>query len=170
MCGKIKIKEVDKMNKKNLLEKLIMNLQQKAEEAKKSFESAREAVIAAPGAMQSKSDTTKYQMSRLAESHLNVYQQIQRCISTLKEIDPYKNYKVIGVGTIVKVEENQNEDYYFILPSDCGNQSVELEGQEVLAITIKSPIAQALVNKKVGDKINVKVPAGLRTFRIIEIK
>ena len=53
-----------------------MNFQEKAEEAKKSFESARQAAIAAPGAMQSKSDTTKFQMSRLAENFLNTYQQI----------------------------------------------------------------------------------------------
>lgn len=158
------------MNKKNLVGKLIMNLQQKAEETKKSFESAKEAAIAAPGAMQSKSDTTKFQMSRLAESHLNTYQQIQCCISALREIDLSKDYQVIGVGAIVKAEENQSKDYYFLLPSECGNQSIELEGQEVIAIAVKSPIAQALLNKKIGDKVNVKVPAGLRTIRIIAIE
>ncbi len=147
-----------------------MNFQQKAEEAKKSFESAREAAIAAPGAMQSKSDTTKFQMSRLAESHLNTYQQIQRCVSALREIDLSKDYQVIRVGAIVKAEENQSKDYYFILPSECGNQSIELEEQEVIAIAVKSPIVQALLNKKIGDKVDVKVPAGLRTIRIIEIE
>lgn len=147
-----------------------MNFQQKAEEAKKSFESAREAAIAAPGAMQSKSDTAKFQMSRLAENHLNVYQQIQRCVSALREIDPSKDYQVIGVGAIVKAEENQSKDYYFLLPSECGNQIIELEGQKVIAIAVKSPIAQALLNKKIGDKVDVKAPAGLRTIRIIEIE
>lgn len=158
------------MDKKRLIEKLLINLQKKAEESKSSFESARQAAIAAPGAMQSKSDTTKYQMSRLAESSLTSYQQIQHCISALKEIDLSKEHKVIGIGTVVTVEEDQGKSYYFILPSDCGNQSVDLEGQEVTAITVKAPIAQALLNKKKGDIVDVKVPAGLCTFRIIEIE
>ena len=158
------------MDKKNLVEKLIRNFQEKAEESRKLFESARQAAIDAPGAMQSKSDTTKFQMSQLAESSLAVYKQIQRCISTLKEIDLSRECKAIGIGAVVKVEEDQSESYYFILPINCGGQSIELEEQEVNAIAVKSPIAQALLNKKAGDIINIKVPASLRIFRIIEIE
>ncbi len=164
------MEEIDKMNKKNLVEKLIINLQERAKETKKSFESAQQAAVAAPGAMQSKSDTTKFQMSRLAENSLNAYQQIQRCISVLKEIDSSKDYQIIEVGAIVKVEEGQSEDCYFVLPSDCGNQTVEVEGEEVVAIASKSPIAQALLNKKIGDEVDVKVPTGLRSLRIIDIE
>ena len=36
-------------------------------------------------------------------------------------------------------------------------------------ISIKSPIAQALVNKKVGDTVDVQVPAGLMKLRIARI-
>ena len=36
-------------------------------------------------------------------------------------------------------------------------------------ISIKSPIAQALVNKKVGDTVDVQVPAGLMKLRIERI-
>ena len=37
-------------------------------------------------------------------------------------------------------------------------------------ISIKSPIAQALLGKKVGDEVTVKVPAGLMKFRIESIE
>ncbi len=36
-------------------------------------------------------------------------------------------------------------------------------------ISIKSPIAQALLNKKVGDEVSVRVPAGLMKLRIDHI-
>jgi transcription elongation factor GreA len=36
-------------------------------------------------------------------------------------------------------------------------------------ISIKSPIAQALLNKKVGDVVEVRVPAGLIELRIENI-
>ena len=37
-------------------------------------------------------------------------------------------------------------------------------------ISIKSPIAQALMNKKVGDVVEVRVPAGLLKLRIERIE
>ena len=37
-------------------------------------------------------------------------------------------------------------------------------------ISIKSPIAQALMGKKVGDIVEVQVPAGLQRFRIESIR
>jgi transcription elongation factor GreA len=37
-------------------------------------------------------------------------------------------------------------------------------------ISIKSPIAQALLNKKAGDVVEVCVPAGIQKFRIESIE
>ena len=37
-------------------------------------------------------------------------------------------------------------------------------------ISIKSPIAQALLNKKQGDVVEIKVPAGLLKLRIDSIE
>jgi transcription elongation factor GreA len=36
-------------------------------------------------------------------------------------------------------------------------------------ISVKSPIAQGLLGKSVGDKVEVTVPAGKITFEIVEI-
>ena len=40
-----------------------------------------------------------------------------------------------------------------------------LEGK----ISIKSPVAQALLGKKVGDEVEVRVPIGVQKFRIESI-
>ena len=37
-------------------------------------------------------------------------------------------------------------------------------------ISIKSPIAQALLGKKTGDEVMVKVPAGLMKFHIDNVE
>ena len=36
-------------------------------------------------------------------------------------------------------------------------------------LAINTPIAQALVGKKIGDKVTVKVPAGEMEFEIMDI-
>jgi transcription elongation factor GreA len=37
-------------------------------------------------------------------------------------------------------------------------------------INVASPLAQGFVGKKVGDKVEVEVPAGTNKFQILEIK
>jgi transcription elongation factor GreA len=37
-------------------------------------------------------------------------------------------------------------------------------------ILITSPLAQGLVGKKIGDKVEIEVPAGTMKFEIIEIR
>jgi transcription elongation factor GreA len=36
-------------------------------------------------------------------------------------------------------------------------------------ISVTTPIAQGLIGKKVGDIVNIKVPAGIFPFEIVEI-
>ena len=37
-------------------------------------------------------------------------------------------------------------------------------------ISFESPLAQALLNKKEGEEVEIKVPAGVVRYRIIEVK
>ena len=70
------------------------------------------------------------------------------------------------VGLLSKVEmtnidRNARMTYTIVSPHEANLR----EGK----ISIKSPIAQALLNKKVGDVVEVRVPAGLLKLRIDSI-
>ena len=56
------------MNKQKLLQCIIETLAQREKSAKQNLEATRQAAIEAPGAMQSHSDTTKWQMSGRARA------------------------------------------------------------------------------------------------------
>ena len=67
------------------------------------------------------------------------------------------------VGLLSKVEmtnlsNNARMTYTIASPHEANLR----EGK----ISIKSPIAQALLNKKVGDEVEVRVPIGIQKFRI----
>ena len=89
----------------------------------------------------------------------------QRVLEFARVIDT----KCLGsdvVGLLTKVEiTNLNNDakmtYTVVSPHEANLR----EGK----ISIKSPIAQALLNKKVGDIVEVSVPAGIQKFRIESI-
>jgi transcription elongation factor GreA len=37
-------------------------------------------------------------------------------------------------------------------------------------ISVTSPVAKALIGREVGDEVKVKVPGGLRTYEVVEIR
>ena len=71
------------------------------------------------------------------------------------------------VGLLSQVEmtsltNNRKMTYTIVSPHEANLR----EGK----ISVKSPIAQALLNKKVGDVVEVRVPAGLVKLRIEKIE
>ena len=89
----------------------------------------------------------------------------QRILENTRVLDP-SLVKTDSVGLLSRVEmtnlASQNKMAYTIVNSHEANVS---EGR----ISVKSPIAQALKGKKVGDIVNVNVPAGILKLRIDNI-
>lgn len=70
----------------------------------------------------------------------------------------------VHVGSLVKVENISmgREQEFRIIGS---NESNPKENK----ISDESPVGKALLGKKVGDMVEVEVPAGLMTFKVLEV-
>ena len=89
----------------------------------------------------------------------------QRVLENARVIDT-KLLQKDGVQLLSKVEmtnlvTNARMTYTIASPNEANIR----EGK----ISVKSPIAQALLNKKVGDVVEVRVPAGMMKLRIESI-
>ena len=89
----------------------------------------------------------------------------QRVLEFARVIDT-KQLGADTVGLLTKVEmtnlgNNARMTYTIVSPHEANLR----EGK----ISIKSPIAQALLNKKVGDVVEVRVPAGIQKLQIENI-
>lgn len=98
---------------------------------------------------------------------------IQAKINLLKDklaratiIDPSKlprDEVVFGCTVTVKdLDFGDNEDFTLV---GAGEEDYD-EGK----INVASPLAQGLLGKKVGDRVEVEVPAGTNRFEIVEIR
>ena len=90
----------------------------------------------------------------------------QRLLENARVI-PAERLKSDRIGLLSKVEmtnlaNNARMTYTIASPHEANLR----EGK----ISIKSPIAEALLNKKVGDEVEVRVPAGLLKLRIESIQ
>lgn len=89
----------------------------------------------------------------------------QRVLEHARVIDTKRlGSDVVGLLTRVEMtnlKNNARMTYTIVSPHEANLR----EGK----ISIKSPIAQALLNKKAGDVVEVCVPAGVQTLRIESI-
>ena len=91
--------------------------------------------------------------------------QVKDVLAKASLIDEKKiTTKVVSVGSRVKlldVEENEEFEYMMV-----GSVEADPENHR---ISNESPVGQAILGRKAGEAIQVKVPSGTIEYRIIEI-
>jgi transcription elongation factor GreA len=74
-----------------------------------------------------------------------------------------KDEVVFGVTVVVKdLDFGDNEEFTLV---GAGEEDYD-NGK----INVTSPLAQGLIGKKVGDRVEVEVPAGTNRFEVLEIR
>lgn len=90
-------------------------------------------------------------------------EEIKRIIDNVEIIENNKSGNQIQIGSSVTVEINGSKEIFEIVG--------EFEADPMnKKLSQNSPIGQALINKKVGDLVEVNIPAGKVQYKIIEIK
>lgn len=112
------------------------------------------------------SENAEYDAAKEAQGMLEMkISKLKEAISKSKVIDESKldNSSIRILHTVVlKNNKMKKEQKYTIVPK--GESNIK-EGK----ISVDTPIAKALLGKKVGDKVDVKTPSGLMNLEILEI-
>ena len=118
----------------------------------RSLEELRERIRDSPGANQSHSDTTKSQLSAVALGTEKQIIELREMRDALKFASTPFAGPTIKPGALIEVEQNGSSDWFLLLPKARGD-SVETNGVEITAISVQTPMAQALLHRSVGDTI-----------------
>ncbi len=90
--------------------------------------------------------------------------QIQDKLQSAKLIDELDVPKdTVAIGTAVTVEDEDGDSSEYALVGE--DESDPAEGK----ISVQSPLAQGLLGKKVGQDVEVQLPAGVRRFKIRKV-
>ncbi|MCL5012028.1 MAG: GreA/GreB family elongation factor [Patescibacteria group bacterium] len=161
------------MNKKEVAKLAIQELKRERDSLNTSLHSAKQAAIEAPGAMQSHSDTTKFQMNALAGDLQQHMTEKELAIRTLKEYieKPLPSNEVVTVGSLVQTTSGTNEQtLFFVLPEGNGVR-FNYQNTLITIITPRSPLARALLQKKKNEHALFESPVthAKKDFLITEI-
>ncbi len=112
------------------------------------------------------SENAEYDAAKDAQGLLEAkIAQLQQLIMDSKIIDESQidtsKVQMMTKVTIRNTKTNQQVAYTLVSDTEANFKAGKL--------SINTPIAQALVGKKVGDVVSVKVPAGMLEFEILDI-
>lgn len=112
------------------------------------------------------SENAEYDAAKNAQGMLELrISKLQETIRSARLIDESKldSTKVLILSTVkIKNLNNNSLLTYSLVPENEANLKIG-------KISVNSPIAQGLLGKSVGDKVEIKVPSGVIPFEVIEI-
>ena len=112
------------------------------------------------------SENSEYDAAKEAQAHLeSKINQLKLTIAEAKIVDTSRlssdSVQILSKVQMTNLKTKAKMTYTIVSESEANLR----EGK----ISIKTPIAQALLNKKVGDEVEVKIPAGTLQLRIDNI-
>lgn len=156
------------MDKKDIKNLVLENLVNIREDLVKSRGEYKEAAKDAPSAMQSHSDTSRFQFNTLAENIDIQIQKLDEAVVLIKELEG-KSVKT-EIGAFVAIKENNEKEHFYLVPEGVGGFEIRWGRLVIKVLAINSPIGKYLFGKKIGDKITMNLPARKREIEILEIK
>jgi len=140
------------MNKSAILAELLLLLNKEAGSIKTTMDYHREQAIEAEGRMVSRYDSTKAEMSYLADGHQVRLIELNRLIATLKNLGTLGTKSVVEVGALVTIAKPEQSQTYLILPGGAG-RTVVTDGEKIIIISPHSPLFAAMRGSSVGDEV-----------------
>ena len=112
------------------------------------------------------SENSEYDAAKEAQAHLeDKINQLKLSISEAKIVDVSRlstdAVQILSKVQLTNLANNAKMTYTIVSESEANLR----EGK----ISIKTPIAQGLLNKKVGDEVEIKIPRGTLKLRIDNI-
>jgi transcription elongation factor GreA len=113
------------------------------------------------------SENAEYHAARERQSFIEGrIAELEEIVSSVEVIDPSSlsgEHVMFGVHVRLLDEETEREATYQIV----GVYEADIKGGR---LSISSPLAKALIGKKVGDAVSVPAPGGDRSYEILAIK
>ena len=104
------------------------------------------------------------QSKQAAETELAI-EDFEKLTLALRSFGPKDG---IDVGAYVELENKGDKFCYFLGPR-AGGTEVTFEKQEVVVITMQSPLGQQLAGKKQGEKLKMEIGGAKSDYKIVTV-
>ena len=159
------------MDKKILLEGLLVHLEKELSILTTAANNARAASIDEESVAETQYDTLAIEAGYLAEGQAKRAQDIQIEIKQLTQLSTEKCLanSPINIGSLVLLSNTADvEKWFYIAPAGAGFR-IEVDQRLITVITPKSPLGKSIIDKYVGDDIHLHIDNRTLIFEIIAV-
>jgi transcription elongation GreA/GreB family factor len=145
------------MNKQQILQFLIAQLQEETKQLAQAADAARDAATHAESKAEDAHDTRSIEASYLAAGQSQRVLELKSTLNVLSNWQPrdFKNEDAIALGALVTVKgASPTTLHYFLCPA-AGGSRVTVGGKSIGVITIQSALGAALLDARVGDEVEL---------------
>jgi len=154
-----------------LVEQIRFHLQGELSALKKSIAAAHEGATHPESKPENKYDTRGLEASYLAGAQQARAAEIESLLQAAESMPRprFAPEEAVRVGALVEVSDGGAGAWYF-LTLVGGGYKLSLEGCQVVAISPKSPLGEALVGKCEGDSFVLRTPQGTRDYDVLRVE
>lgn len=160
------------MTKKSIhrrfIEQLTAELESITAVAKKTFATATSEEHKADN----KYDTFKLEASFLSRGLARRVEELTQALDSLQML-PLKalpKTSPIQLGALVHLRATDGETRVLLVGSAAGGETIHANGEEIVIVTSRSPLGQAVLGKTSGDVFDIKIGPAAQTFVVSSVE
>ncbi|WP_028240375.1 GreA/GreB family elongation factor [Stutzerimonas azotifigens] len=138
--------------------------------ARAVLQATHEAATHSESKAENKYDTRGLEAAYLADGQRRRLHEIELALAAFRNLPAeVRPEGVVRMGALVQLAQEESERWVFFGPDGAGLK-VMLDGQEVLVISPRSPLGQALPGREIGDEVQIRVAGRVQTFEVLDIR
>lgn len=159
------------MNKRLVVEKIIARLKCDLEILCKAARNSHAEATHESSKAENKYDTRGLEASYLADGQVRQAEETEQTILQFQSLPliEFKPTDLITVGALVTLENKRDKALYFIGPRG-GGVEVEVDGQEIVVLTLQAPLGKLLVGRKAHDRFKMGEGRGAVEYGVTSVK
>lgn len=160
----------DVLGKKEIIAKIMVQLQQDLSVYQSSVNIARESAIHSDSKSEGKFDTRGLEVAYLADAQAKRIIEIQRVMTEISRLDvqKYDENSAIGLSALVQLQ-TRGKKHWFFLTNSGGGITISVEDRTIQIVTPQSPLGKELLGKVVGDEIELFLGKDRQVHEIISV-
>ncbi|MDR3607854.1 MAG: GreA/GreB family elongation factor [Oligoflexia bacterium] len=157
-------------NKRELIELILADLNRELAACAQSAKAAHEAATHEESKAEDQHDTRGLEASYLAGAQMARIETLRKMIAQFQraEFRDFKTTDAVAIGALVGVVLDGKKMHY-LLVSQGGGVSISHQGKTIQVITPQAPLGDALLDKKLGDVVELEVQNAVREYEIISV-
>jgi len=121
---------------------------------------------------ESKYDTFSLESSYLARGQAKRLEELAHALERLQAL-PLKAFTEatpIQLSAFVRLEASDGKKRALFFGPAAGGEQITVDGEEIIIVTARSPLGQAVLGKSVGETFDIKIGATTQTFKVVSVE